>query len=81
VMADFYSKFYGIKLTDAQIESIARTAGIPASDTPHLAALPPLNPLPLPNAPAPGAVNEPGRRGMLPNPSPMPTTPSYMMPK
>jgi iron complex transport system substrate-binding protein len=88
LMADFYDKFYSIKLTDAQIEAVAKTAGIPPSDTPHLAALPPLgsggNALPIPdtNPGAPGAVNEPGRRGFLPNPmAPLPTTPSYNMPK
>jgi len=86
LMADFYDKFYGIKLTDAQIEAIAQTAGIPPSDTPHLAALPPLgsgsNAVPIPdtNAGVPGAVNEPGRRGFLPSPM-VPTTPSYNMPK
>ncbi|HTQ33741.1 MAG TPA: ABC transporter substrate-binding protein [Stellaceae bacterium] len=80
LMADFYDKFYGIKLTDAQIETIAKTAGIPPSDAPHMASLPPLNPLPLPGVP--GAVNEPGRRGVLPNATqPLPTTPSYMLPK
>ena len=36
---DFYDKFYGIKLTDQQIDAIAKTAGIPPSDTPHLADL------------------------------------------
>jgi len=80
LMADFYDKFYGIKLTDAQIEAVAKTAGIPPSDAPHMASLPPLNPLPLPNVP--GAVNEPGRRGVLPNATqPLPTTPPYMLPK
>jgi iron complex transport system substrate-binding protein len=85
LMADFYDKFYGIKLTDAQIEAIAKTAGIPPSDTPHLAGLAPLgsgNAIPDTNPGVPGAVNEPGRRGFLPNPTaPLPTTPSYEMPK
>lgn len=95
LMADFYDKFYGIKLTDAQIEAIAKTAGIPPSDTPHLAALPALGTVPNganPTTPgagapgavsgAPGAVNEPGRRGVLPNEMPpATTTPSYLMPK
>lgn len=84
LMSDLYDKFYGIKLSDAQIEAIAKTAGIPPSDTPHLAALPPLaapTPLPMTNPTAPGAVNEPGRRGVLPNETPVPTTPSYQMPK
>jgi iron complex transport system substrate-binding protein len=80
LMTDFYDKFYGIKLTDKEIEAIAKTAGIPASDTPHLAALPPLVGGPLPNTGVPGAVNEPGRRGLVPTPV-VPTTPSYGMPK
>jgi iron complex transport system substrate-binding protein len=78
LMADFYDHFYGIKLTDAQIAAISKTAGIPPSDTPHLAALPPL---PGGANTVPGAVNEPGRRGVLPNTPPMTTTPSYLMPK
>jgi hypothetical protein len=46
-----------------------------------LASLPPIGG-PLPNPAAPGAVNEPGRRGYLPNEAPLPpTTPSYEMPK
>lgn len=86
LMADFYDKFYGIKLTDAQIEEIAKTAGIPPSDTPHLAALPALGTAPGTgpngaNSAAPGAVNEPGRRGVLPTSPPVTTTPSYLMPK
>jgi iron complex transport system substrate-binding protein len=76
LMLDFYDKFYSIKLSDKQIETIAKTAGIPPSDTPHLAALPPLGA----TAPVavPGAVNEPGRRGILSTPI-VPTTPSYDM--
>jgi len=84
LMADFYEKFYGIKLSDKQIEAIAKTAGIPPSDTPHLAALPSLGGGPLPgpgtSGALPGGVNEPGRRGPSPLPA-MPTTPSYQMPR
>jgi iron complex transport system substrate-binding protein len=85
LMTDFYDKFYGIKLSDKEVAAIAKTAGIPPSDTPHLAALPPLNGTPPSTgapgtAPVPGAVNEPGRRGMLSGPTPL-TTPSYDMPK
>jgi iron complex transport system substrate-binding protein len=80
LMADFYDHFYAIKISDAQIDAIAKTAGIPPSDTPHLAALPSMGG-PLPNLGAPGAVNEPGRRGVLPNEAPVQTTPSYAMPK
>ena len=70
---DFYDKFYGIKLSDKQIDAIAKTAGIPASDTPHLADLPLSgNGLTPGNAP-------PGRGGTLP--PPITTTPSYLMPK
>jgi len=82
LMVDFYEKFYGIKVTDAQVEAVAKTAGIPPSDTPHLSALPTMGP--LPSTGVPGAVNEPGRRGLLPNAAPPtapPTTPSYMLPK
>lgn len=75
---DFYDKFYGVKLTDAQVEAIAKTAGIPPSDTPHLAAF-------SLTGPPPGAVpsvNQPGRRGALPTgPAPPTTTPSYLMPR
>ncbi len=70
---DFYDKFYGITLTDKQIDATAKTAGIPASDAPHLADLPLTGTGVSPsNAP-------PGRGGMTPQ---MPTTtPSYLMPK
>ena len=68
---DFYDKFYGITLSDQQVEAIARTAGIPASDTPHLADLP------LGGTGVAPANAPPGRGGMAP---PM-TTPSYLMPK
>jgi iron complex transport system substrate-binding protein len=90
LMVDFYNKFYGIKVSDAQVEAVAKTAGIPPSDTPHLSGLPPIGsplpntaPIPVPgtNPGAPGAVNEPGRRGFLPGPTPPSTTPSYMLPK
>jgi iron complex transport system substrate-binding protein len=83
LMTDLYDKLYGIKLSEKQVEAIAKTAGIPASDTPHLAALPPLGAGPLGKGAAgavPGAVNEPGRRGPM-APLTMPTTPSYAMPK
>jgi iron complex transport system substrate-binding protein len=69
---DFYDTFYGITLSDQQVEAIARTAGIPASDTPHLADLPLGGTGVAPtNAP-------PGRGGLAP---PITTTPSYLMPK
>jgi iron complex transport system substrate-binding protein len=72
---DFYSKFYGIKLSDKEIDATARTAGIPPSDTPHLADLP----LGGTGAPPPGG--DPGRGGPLPALPAVPTTPSYLMPK
>ena len=68
---DFYDKFYGITLSDKQIDAVAKTAGIPASDTPHLPDLP-LGGTGITPANAP-----PGRGGM----TPMTTTPSYLMPK
>ncbi len=82
LMVDFYDKFYGIKVSDARVEAVAKTAGIPPSDTPHLSSLPQMGP--LPNTGVPGAVNEPGRRGLLPQGlpnAPPATTPSYMLPK
>jgi iron complex transport system substrate-binding protein len=71
---DFYDKFYGITLTDKQIDAIAKTAGIPASDTPHLADLP------LGGTGVTPANAPPGRGGMTPPQMPA-TTPSYLMPK
>ncbi|HXP04522.1 MAG TPA: ABC transporter substrate-binding protein [Stellaceae bacterium] len=71
---DFYDKFYGITLTDKQIDAIAKTAGIPASDTPHLADLP-LGGTGI----APG--NAPPGRGGMTLPQMPTTTPSYLMPK
>ncbi|HYM74038.1 MAG TPA: iron ABC transporter substrate-binding protein [Stellaceae bacterium] len=75
-LQDFYDKFYGVKLSDKQIEAIAKSAGIPPSDTPHLAALPL-------TGPAPAAMAPPGRRGLTTPATPsMPsTTPSYLMPR
>jgi iron complex transport system substrate-binding protein len=70
---DFYDKFYGIKLSDQQIDGIARTAGIPASDAPHLADLS------LSGTGTSPANTPPGRAG-APLP-PVTTTPSYLMPK
>ena len=71
---DFYDKFYGITLSDKQIDAIAKTAGIPASDSPHLADLP-LGGTGM----APGNA-PPGRGGLTPPQMPT-TTPSYLMPK
>jgi len=72
---DFYDKFYAIKLSDKQIDAIAQTAGVPASDTPHLADLS----LTGTGTPPPGG-GPPGRSGLTPLPE-LPTTPSYLMPK
>jgi iron complex transport system substrate-binding protein len=72
---DFYDKFYAIKLSDKQIDGIAKTAGIPASDAPHLGDLP----LGGTGAPPPGG-GPPGRTGITPLP-PVTTTPSYLMPR
>ena len=72
---DLYDRFYGIKLSDKQVDDIAKTAGIPASDAPHLGDLP----LGGTGTPPPGG-GPPGRNGMTPSPPPA-TTPSYLMPK
>jgi iron complex transport system substrate-binding protein len=69
---DLADKFYGIKLSDAEIAAIAKTAGIPESDTPHLADLP------LSGTGIPPSVTPPGRGVPAPE---VPTTPSYQMPR
>jgi len=72
---DLADKFYGIKLTDAQIAAMAKTAGIPESDTPHLADLP------LGGTGLAPSATPPGRGGPLPELPTSPTTPSYQMPR
>jgi iron complex transport system substrate-binding protein len=61
VTLEFYSQFYGIKLSDQQVAAIAKSAGISLSETPNLGNLPPL-PAPGPGLP-PAGVGPPGRRG------------------
>jgi iron complex transport system substrate-binding protein len=73
---DLYSSFYGITLSDKEIDTIAKTAGIPQSDTPHLADLP------VGATGTAPTITEPGRNGLAPATPGMPTTtPSYLMPK
>jgi iron complex transport system substrate-binding protein len=59
VIPDFYSKFYGVTLSDKQIAAMAKRAGFKPSETPNLGNLPPL---PGPGQMPPG-VNPPSRRG------------------
>jgi iron complex transport system substrate-binding protein len=75
---DFYDKFYGVKLTDAQLEAIVRPAEPQGStaqtgvNVPLLGAEP--VPFPAPNAPRSG-LRPPGRGGypgLAPDPPPAP---------
>jgi len=86
---DFYDKFYGIKLTNGQIEAMVRSAGAPPPDAPRGAAEPlvglgsaPLSPLPgtpaappTPAAPTPTAPATPPTGPMSPV-APLPSGPT-----
>jgi hypothetical protein len=72
-VCDFYDKFYGIKLTNGQLEALVRPAGIPAQ-TPGA----PLEPLVgLGAAPPPSSLSPttPGTPAMPSAPSTVPATP------
>jgi iron complex transport system substrate-binding protein len=77
---DFYSKFYGIKLSDKDIAAMAQPAGIPESNAPNLADLS------LSGTGTPVGTSEPGRGGGLspniPGLPPLPAAPpSSLLPK
>ena len=72
VVRDFYDKFYGVKLTDAQLETLVRPAEARAGETRRAAGEPLFGtgaapPVPIPTGPnlTPGAA-PPGRRGPVP---------------
>jgi len=85
---EFYDKFYGIKLTNAQIEAMVRAAGAPPADAPRGMSEPlvglgsaPLSPLPgevttpaTPATPTPAAPTPPSTGPMSPV-APLPSTP------
>lgn len=75
---DFYDKFYGVKLTDAQLAAIVRSA-VPQGSTAQTGVNVPLLgaepvPFPAPNGP-PSSLRPPGRGGypgLAPHPPPAP---------
>jgi iron complex transport system substrate-binding protein len=76
---EFYDKFYGVKLTDGQLEALVRTAEARPGETRRAIDVPLLGaePVPLPSGPpnAPSGIRPPGRGGvpgMSPNPPPGP---------
>ena len=79
-MREFYEKFYTVKLTDRQVEALARPAGTQA-ETPGALAVPLLGaePVPFPdttpNAPA-VTGRPPGRGGLGGGASGLPNLPS-----
>jgi iron complex transport system substrate-binding protein len=63
---EFYEKFYRIKLTDRQLNSLARSAGAPAGQAGEMLGVPLLGaePVPLPGGPpSPSGARPPGRGG------------------
>jgi iron complex transport system substrate-binding protein len=92
IVADLYDKLYGIKLTDAQVESLVRRAGVPKSEATigmpisGLTGAPKLAMPPTPGtAPSTPGVAPPGRRGganigVTPNIGPLPDTPMGPLP-
>ena len=75
---EFYDKFYGVKLTDRQIEALVRTAEARPGETRRAIDVPLLGaePVPLPGSQsAPSGIRPPGRGGvpgMTPSPPPGP---------
>ena len=71
-VCDFYDKFYGIKLTNGQLEAMVRPAGVPAP-TPGM----PTEPLVGLGAAPPSSLSSttPGTPAMPSEPSPAPGTP------
>jgi iron complex transport system substrate-binding protein len=75
---DFYDKFYGIKLTNGQIEAMVRPAGAAPSDAPRGFAEPLVGLGSAPLSPLPGAMNPPTPPAAAPPAAPpqaAPTTP------
>jgi iron complex transport system substrate-binding protein len=68
---DFYQKFYGIKLTDRQLDALARPAGVRMSENQGALGVPLLGaePVPFPSQnPPPIMGRPPGRGGFGPGP-------------
>ena len=62
---DFYQKFYGIKLTDRQLDALAQPAGVRMSDTQGALGVPLLGaePVPFPSQNPPPIMGRPPGRG------------------
>jgi len=76
---EFYDKFYSVKLTDGQLETLVRSAEARPGETRRAIDVPLLGaePVPLPSGPpnAPSGIRPPGRGGvpgMSPSPPPGP---------
>jgi iron complex transport system substrate-binding protein len=88
ITCDFYDKFYGKKLTTAQIEALVGPAGVKAPEAPQptapllgapLSSLSPLPPAAAPTAPstpAPGAPGAPSAPSALAPTAPQPGRPA-----
>lgn len=68
---DFYDKFYGAKLTDAQVEAMVKNACVPPANALQMATLPLLGAPPAPGLGSPGmmpsiAPETPGAPGIAP---------------
>ena len=83
---EFYDKFYRVKLTDPQLESLVRAAEAQPGETRRAIDVPILGaePVPLPGGPpnAPLGIRPPGRGGLRggqsPNPPPGPANPTII---
>jgi iron complex transport system substrate-binding protein len=75
---EFYDKFYRIKLTDRQLEALARPAGAPTGETGQTLGVPLLGaePVPLPSGPSNPSGSRPPGRGGLPGSPPSGAPPS-----
>jgi iron complex transport system substrate-binding protein len=62
---EFYDKFYRIKLSDRQLEALARPAGAPTGETGQMLGVPLLGaePVPLPSGPSNSLGSRPPGRG------------------
>jgi iron complex transport system substrate-binding protein len=73
---DFYDKFYGIKLTNGQIEAMVSSAGAPPADAPRGVSEPLIGLGSGPLSPLPGAMNTPTTPAVPPPATPPPDAPT-----
>jgi iron complex transport system substrate-binding protein len=74
---DFYDRFYGVKLSDKQLETLVRSAEAHPGETRRPIDVPLLGaePVPLPNPNAPREMGRPPGRGGIGLPPSLPSTP------